>query len=158
MRLTSVGGWTGLVAAVACATPPAAGERATVEQLLVLVDSFHVAFAAEDTARLGRLISTDSTMIFYGTSATEIQRGRAAFLAKHQTQDWAQLDSIQFSAPAEVNTQVASDQAVITYHTRLGFVAGAQAGSLPLRITLTLRREGSEWRIVQGNASQVGGA
>lgn len=32
MRLTSVGGWIALVAAVARATPPAAGERATVEQ------------------------------------------------------------------------------------------------------------------------------
>ncbi|HRY09952.1 MAG: nuclear transport factor 2 family protein [Gemmatimonadetes bacterium] len=121
------------------------------------MDSFHVAFAAEDTARLGRLISDDSSMVFYGTSASELQRGRAAFLAKHQAQDWAQLDSISFTAPADVNAQVSGDQALITYHTQLGFVAGGQAGSLPLRMTLSFHREGGTWRIRQGAAAEVGG-
>ncbi|MDH5590002.1 MAG: hypothetical protein OEZ37_08135, partial [Gemmatimonadota bacterium] len=77
---------------VACTTLPPDSEQPTVESVYAMVDSFHVAFAAEDSARLGRLISEDSTMTFYGTSLSEMQRGQSEFLVKHPEQDWAQVD------------------------------------------------------------------
>lgn len=145
-----------VVATMGCGTSAPVPTPISAESVVALVDSFHLAFAAKDTTRLGRLISGDSTMMFYGTSPGEMQRGRAEFLVKHQAQDWVQLDSIRFSPLSDVNTQIATDQAVVTYHTRMSFVAGGQAGSLPLRMTLTLRREEGAWRIRQGSASQIG--
>jgi hypothetical protein len=45
--------------------------------------------------------------------------------------------------------------AVVMYQSTLSFVAGGQRGSLPLRLALTLVREGGQWRIRQGLASQI---
>ncbi len=125
--------------------------------LLAVVDSFNAAFATEDSARLGRTLSDDSSFVFFGTGAGEIQLGRNAFLEKHQTQDWAEIDNASFSAPTELHIQASPTLAVMMYETVLSFSADGQPGSLPLRMVLTLVPEQGGWKIRQGLASQIPG-
>lgn len=135
--------------------PPARGTPPDTAALVAVVDSFEAAFAAEDSARIGRVVSADSSFIFFGTGGAEIEASRQVFLAKHEEQDWAQLDSISFGPREHLRVQASPDLAVVMYQTTLHFVAAGERGVLPVRLALTLANESGTWRIRQGLAAQV---
>jgi ketosteroid isomerase-like protein len=144
-----------LAGAGGCRRPSVVTEQADSAAILAVIDSFHVAFQAEDSARIGRLLSPDPTFFFFGTDAGEMQASRQEFLTKHERVDWAQLDSIAFGAPQQIHFQAVPELAVVMYETTLRYVAGGRRDSLPMRLVLTLAREDGRWRIRQGLGSRI---
>ncbi len=132
----------------------AKGQAQLEAQVTAVVEAFHAASTAGDIDAIESFISSSDDVFFMGSDATEIFIGHDAIV-----QWWADLFAF-FAGYGYTGLEVVSDGSLIQVNRAGGVVLAADEalwrfnnGDLAFRLTLVLRKEGGQWKILHGHFS-----
>jgi ketosteroid isomerase-like protein len=134
----------------------ATAKKGIESEITAVVEAFHAASTAGDLAGIESLISDSGDTFFMGSDATEIFIGHAAI-----AHWWADLFTF-FDGLGYPNggLQVVSDGSMLQVRQVGDLVLVADealwrfnGGDITFRLTLVLRKEQGDWKILQGHFS-----
>jgi uncharacterized protein (TIGR02246 family) len=134
-------------------TPGALIERSDVMDASRRVAAdYAAAWNAGDMARFGALYTQESRHVTLGG---EFLRGRSAIVAAHRASRERYSNNVRMVTRLEGARAITNDAIVAVTIVEYVNDPSAPGGIQAARLTMTLTREGSDWRIAQAHASPV---
>jgi ketosteroid isomerase-like protein len=123
----------------------------TASAVKAVLDKIAQAYASRDLDLLRSTVASDADVIMYGTGADEKRVGLAEIELQAQ-RDWSQTESSEVRY-GWMSISAAGNVAWAATDATFELTAGAEALSLPARITFVLERRGDRWLMVQSHFS-----
>lgn len=149
-----------LLAVSAFALPSCATNAPLIERTQVMETARHISeryastWNANDMAGFGALYTADARHVTLGG---EFLRGRSQIVAAHRDNRAHYASGVRMVTRLEGARAITNDAIVAVMIVEYVNDPGASGGIQAARLTCTLARQGSEWRIAQAHASRVTG-
>ncbi len=154
--MSRVARWSACLAVVlacGCGQRPSSPERMAAERQAVegLVAAFWKAHESSDPAPTSRLLASSSDLLLFGTDAAEVMRTRAQWEAQVKA-DYEVVQAMKFGPPKNLSVLLAGDGASASVLCEIPgeLTIGGKGQQAVFRFAAGVRKEGGEWRIVQG--------
>ena len=116
-----------------------------------VLDRFSATYAARDEAGFLGCFAMDADVVAFGTGADEKRLGIDG-IREQVRRDWAQSEAAGMGF-TWTSVSTAGDVAWVAADCLLSFRVRGQAGVLPARASVVLRRRDADWRIVHLHVS-----